>query len=555
MAYNFTATMAAFLGVSSFTFSVLTPSTSSGRTRLEDVTKRRLFFRHVHATPTCSLPPTESASPLKKDDEKKTPENVLKLYNTQTRSKEVFTTIEPDKVRFYTCGPTVYDFAHIGNFRAFLTYDVVKRWLIYSGYEVNHVMNLTDVDDKIITRMHKLGCTLEELTNKFAQAFFDDLNLLNIIPATQYPRATEYMDDIEKLIMDLRKKGSAYEQDGSTYFSVPSFPRYGQLLDLTNRSSEEYITSIDDRTKRDPRDFALWKAWKPTDGEVKWNSKSLGCGRPGWHIECSCMAMSILGEELDIHGGGIDLVFPHHENEAAQSEAFSGKKYSRFWLHNGFVNIDNEKMSKSLGNFKTLRDIVQNKRINARAFRYLVVSSQYRSALAFTDSSLKAARSTVIRLDTLRERLDAVKESTVAGEGIAAVVEKARRDFRAGMNDDLNTPRATAAMFSLVKKAEKMLKQDTMDSENAKLTLQCLDEFDAVFGINYVPAVEEIEEKEEDVESVPIPAEVSALLDERNAARKMKDYQLADSLRDRIISLGYAIVDTPSGASLERRVK
>lgn len=472
----------------------------------------------------------------------------LKFYNTQSKRKEEFTTLQPGVVSFYSCGPTVYDFAHVGNFRAFLTYDVVKRWLIQRGFEVKHVMNLTDIDDKIIKRIQKLGCTLRELTDKYANAFFDDLALLNIIPATYYPRATEYMADIQQLVLSLRKKNAAYNLNGSTYFSVQAFPKYGQLVDLDSRTDQVARVDSDAQAKRDPKDFALWKSWKPEDGDVKWESSALGPGRPGWHIECSCMAMKLLGEQIDIHGGGIDLVFPHHENEAAQCEAHSGKQFARFWLHNGFVNINNEKMSKSLGNFRTLRDIVQ-KRIDARAFRYMVVTSQYRSPLAFTDDCLDAARSAIKRLDSLRQKLSSVKGQVGGDSQILQIVERARGEFVAAMNDDLNTPRAAAAMFSVVNAAEKLLNRNELGLSDAKIALDSLDYFDTVFGIDYQPNFDE--DAEEEMASVPI--EIAALLDERNAARKVKDYQLADSLRDRIGIAGYAIVDTPSGAVLERK--
>lgn len=472
----------------------------------------------------------------------------LHLYNTLHKCKEQFTTVEPNVVKFYSCGPTVYDYAHIGNFRAFLTYDVVKRWLRRIGYKVDHVMNLTDVDDKIIARARELGCTLRELTDKYADAFFSDLKLLNVIPANHYPRATEYMSDIEDVVVALREKGVAYERDGSTYFSVKAFPRYGQLVELDRRiPNSGNADDADEYEKSDARDFALWKAWKPEDGNVKWESDRLGPGRPGWHIECSCMAMKLLGPQLDIHGGGVDLAFPHHENEIAQSEAYSGACFSRFWLHNGFVNIGNEKMSKSLRNFRTLRDIVKEP-IDARAFRYLVATSQYRSPLAFTDICLDAARKAVCRIDLLRMRLDDVIEAkTQFGDDaqISNVTNQARQDFVSAMNDDLNTPRAAGAMFKVVNVAEKMIKEGQMSGIGAKIARFCLDEFDAVFGINYIP---EFEEEDEEV-----PSEVWQLLEKRNNARVAKNYQLADNLRDQINSRGYNIVDTSTGAILEKK--
>ncbi len=484
----------------------------------------------------------------------------LKFYNTLSKCKEPFSTIQPGVVKFYSCGPTVYDFAHIGNFRAFLTYDVIKRWLLSSGYEVQHIMNLTDIDDKIIRRVRQTGCSLQELTNKFADAFFEDLNLLNIVPANHYPRATEHINDIEDIVTNLQAQGFAYQKDGSIYFSVSSFPKYGSLVDLDRRKASQLAQDgadngtapdADEYEKEDLRDFALWKAWKEEDGEIAWES-SLGRGRPGWHIECSCMAIKFLGPEIDIHGGGVDLVFPHHENEIAQSEAHSGgRPFARFWMHNGFVNIDNEKMSKSLGNFRTLRDIVRRP-IDARAFRYMVVVSQYRSALAFTDQCLDSARSAIKRIDALRARLE-----TATGQGgeaeTADAVADAERDFVSAMNDDLNTPRAAAAMFSLVNVAEKLFRKNSLGEKAAAAVIQCLDRFDAIFGISYVP--EGDFEEEEETETVAIPSEVTAMLEERNVARSMKDFELADSLRDRISSAGFLIVDTPTGAVLERKAK
>jgi cysteinyl-tRNA synthetase len=302
----------------------------------------------------------------------------IKIYNTLARDKVDFTPMAADgkTVKMYTCGPTIYDFAHIGNFRAFLTYDIVKRWLQYCGYDVDHVCNLTDVDDKIIVRMKRDNVGLKELTDKYAQYFFEDLDSLNIIPARCYPRATEHIDDIVEMIDGLVCKGNAYEQDGSYYFDVSSFPTYGKLarLDFDNMqdgaSEGGGITDSEAFAKKNSRDFALWKAFKPEDSSVVWETR-LGKGRPGWHIECSAMSRRFLGDSIDIHAGGVDLTFPHHENEIAQSEAFCGCTYCNVWVHNGFVNIDNEKMSKSLGNFRTLREACKDA-LDVRAFRYVV---------------------------------------------------------------------------------------------------------------------------------------------------------------------------------------
>lgn len=501
---------------------------------------------------------TATAAPTSNDTDTFSPWSAdthpLTFYNTLTRQKEPFSSIEPGVVRFYSCGPTVYDYAHIGNFRAFVTYDIIKRWLMYRGFTVKHVMNLTDVDDKIIKKVQLLQCTAQELTDKYAQAFFDDLKLLNIVPADHYPRATHHIDDIVSTVSTLQSKGHAYQQNGSTYFKVASFPTYGCLADLERRQNGALTsaTDNDEYDKDDLRDFALWKAFKSEDGEVYWNT-SLGKGRPGWHIECSCMAMKYLGPQLDIHAGGIDLVFPHHENEIAQSEALTGQSFSSFWLHNGFVNIDNEKMSKSLGNFRTLRDIVVRPD-DARAFRYLVVSSQYRSALAFTEQCIKSARNTVKRLDALRKRLQQIDfEGT--DDLVKPIVAKAKNDFCIAMDDDLNTPRASAAMFILVNATEKMIKANQMTKASCQAVLQCLDDMDRVFGIYYSPGVGNFNSQRSDVsdeECMKIPEELQSLLVERAEARASKNFSRADQIRDEISKAGFSIVDYKEGAKLKR---
>lgn len=476
----------------------------------------------------------------------------LKLFNTLSREKEVFTSLEPKVVRFYSCGPTVYDYAHIGNFRAFLSYDLLKRWLLYRGYNVRHVMNLTDVDDKIIKKVNELGCTAKELTDKYTDAFFKDLEQLNILPADSYPRATDHIDDIENVIKSLADRGYAYEKDGSTYFSVSRFENYGRLAKLQTKNETkngpllDNTTDNDEYEKEDVRDFALWKAYKEQDQKVVWDTK-LGRGRPGWHIECTCMALKYLGETLDIHAGGKDLVFPHHENEIAQSEAYTGKKFARFWMHNGFVNINDEKMSKSLGNFRTLRDLIR-KPDDARAFRYLVVTSHYRSDLAFSSHSLKSARSTLKRLDAFRTALN-----TTTGTGgdaeMSAAIKYARNEFSNAMDDDLNSPRAAAAVFSVVNAGEKLLKDGKLGIPAASAAVACLDDFDKVYGVFYAPSREYYSDAEGVSES--IPHEVTQLLEERNDARRNKDWARADAMRKKIASAGYSVLDTPTGAVLE----
>lgn len=513
-----------------------------------------------------------------------------------TRSKDVFEPAAPPAVTFYSCGPTVYDRAHIGNFRAFLVYDVAKRWLTARGYTVNHVMNLTDVDDKIITKVSRdgVGGSLDDaaaLTHKYADAFFDDLSKLNVVPATTYPRATDHIPEMEELIGGLLRKGVAYEAGGSTYFSVDAYPAYGQLARLPPPSQTLTPTAgaggldADEYDRGDARDFALWKAWKPADGGVVWESPALGRGRPGWHIECTCMALKYLGTTIDIHGGGVDLVFPHHENERAQAEAATGTPYVRKWLHNAFVTIGGEgdKMSKSVGNWVSLDDV------SPRAFRWLVVVAAYRSPLAFSAATVKAAGRTVRRLDALRAKLaaaaaavgvdadadvDAVADGAGGARGgvdpaMAAAVASARGRFVAAMDDDLNTPRAAAALFGLVGAAEKALKAGGLSAATAAAVDGCLLDFDVVFGIFYTPPVPaaaaaaaagggEVPSAVATAAAAGggggdgngVSAELQQLLAEREAARAAKDWARADEIRGQLGAAGWVVKDTPAGGVL-----
>jgi len=473
-----------------------------------------------------------------------------------SRDKELFVPANGNKVKLYTCGPTIYDFAHIGNFRAFLMYDVVKRWLTYCGYDVDHICNLTDVDDKIIQRMQRDGVSLKDLTNKFADFFMEDLAKLNILPARAYPRATEHIDDMVEMISGLVEKGNAYEQAGSYYFKVDSFPDYGKLakLDFDNMQDGAGegggITDSEAIEKANSRDFALWKAYKPDDGEVFWETK-IGKGRPGWHIECSAMCRRFLGDSIDIHGGGVDLKFPHHENEIAQSEAYCGCEMCKFWVHNGFVNINNEKMSKSLGNFLTVRDLLKTP-LQARAFRYFVVSSQYRQALNFSPEALAGASKTLKRLDKWRDRLTAIANDggDADGEGVSSLASKCVSDFEAGMKDDMNTPRACASLFTFVKATEKMLNNDKMGKEGAEAALETLAKLDRVLGVYYeVPGMEEEAKSEEGAGSVVIPDDLAALLEERLQAKSDKDWGRADEIRAEVEARGFVIKDVKGGAS------
>jgi cysteinyl-tRNA synthetase len=487
------------------------------------------------------------------------------LYNTASREKQALKPLEGKKIRFYSCGPTVYDEAHIGNCRAQLTYDLLKRWLTYTGHQVDHVCNLTDVDDKIIQRMQRDNVSLKDLTNTYADRFFEDLKALNIIPAGAYPRATDHIQDIVTMIEGLLERGLAYEQKGSYYFRVAAHQTYGALSNvkfdgLQDGSGEGGgISDLDEYEgdKESAKDFALWKAYKPEDGQVFWET-SLGKGRPGWHIECSAMARKYLGDTIDIHAGGIDLIFPHHENEMAQSEGFSGKPFCNCWVHNGFVNVDSEKMSKSKGNMLTLRKTFKTK-LDVRAFRYYVCSSYYRSPLNFTPEALGGAKKSVQRLDKFREALLAV--AAEAGSGgivddsdrgsIDQTVAKAVAQFESGMRDDLNAPRATAGLFALVKAGEKLLKggKGALSLSGAETMLDGLNKMDHVLGVFYEPPgfEEEVSSEPTAIALQSLPADVLLLVDRRAQAKADRDYAGADQARDELAALGYSVKDLKGG--------
>ena len=511
------------------------------------------------------------------DETTNTVEPNLYLFNSKTRQKELFRPANPTSgvVSMYTCGPTVYDYAHVGNFRAFLTYDLMKRVLEYFGYKVTHVCNLTDVDDKIITRATEQGIGVLELTEKYTKLFFDDLKALNIKPATAYPKATEHIDAMMDMIRALRDKGLAYEtDDGSWYFRTQSQPGYGTQLVQLDYNEMEQTERGEAEGKEHFADFCLWKAFK--DGidreDAAWEADDIAKGRPGWHLECSAMARKFFGDTtIDLHGGGIDLKFPHHENEIAQSEGVlndynSNQQHVAFcncWFHNGFVNIGDEKMSKSLGNFLTLRNACPTA-MEVRAYRYLVASSQYRNDLPFTPAVIKASQKTLKRLDKVRHQLDdALVDFQPSDESSSAIADKAipkhLSNFEAALMDDINMPRAAASFIGVVKEAEQEFKKLTKD-ENATLDLvglaavrDALDKMDKVFGIFYdVPLTQEEKEaaKKEDI----VPDEVLELVSQRSAAKEAKDWELADSLRSRITELGFAVKDVKGGDPIISRL-
>ena len=498
----------------------------------------------------------------------------------------------------YTCGPTVYDYAHVGNFRAFLTYDVLKRALTYFGHNVDHICNLTDVDDKIIARCTREDMSLLDLTRKFEGKFMDDLMALNIVPAREYPRATEHIDEMVCLIQELEAKGLAYQsEEGSWYFNVAAKEGYGQQLvnlDVGNmkkgasgeagaqRTTEDSEADADadeyDVDKVGARDFALWKAYKPKfDREdATWDTE-IGNGRPGWHLECSAMARKYLGDSIDIHCGGIDLQFPHHENEIAQSEGATGEKFCNCWLHNGFVNIGDEKMSKSKGNFLTLRTACSTSD-DVRAYRYLVVSSQYRNPLSFTEAALGAAKGALKRMDSVMKQLDeALKDVDInafKGEesAISVTVDKELSNFETALADDLSMPRGAASLFGVVKSAEtefKRYKKEQKDADSddgVKVTLdlnglvavrEAILQMDKVFGIFYEVPKEKNDDGSEITEEITndaIPEEVMELVQSRTAAKDAKDWDAADSFRSQITELGFAVKDMKGGDPIVTRI-
>jgi cysteinyl-tRNA synthetase len=463
---------------------------------------------------------------------------MLRLYNTLTRLKEEFQPIHPGEVRLYTCGPTVYDHAHIGNFRAFVFEDILRRYLLYKGYRVIQVMNLTDVDDKTIRGARQAKTSLSDYVKFYTQAFFEDLRTLNIQPAEHYPAATEHIPDMVALINRLLERGIAYQAGGSVYFKVDAFPEYGKLSHLEDRQLQAGASGrvdADEYEKEDVRDFALWKGWTEADGDVYWETE-LGKGRPGWHIECSAMAMKYLGNPIDIHAGGIDLVFPHHENEIAQSEAATGQPFVQRWLHCQHLLVNNQKMSKSLGNFYTLRDLLGQGQ-KAMAIRYSLLSTHYRQAQNFTLEGLAAAEAAVQRLQDFIANLQTAEG---AGTPVDNLISKATQQFEEGMDDDLNISLGLAAIFEFVRDVNRLLADGRLSRENAQAVMAAVRRFDQVMGL-----LDEVD--------APVDAEVERLLQEREQARKRRDFAAADRLRAQITALGYVVEDTPRGPRLKRQ--
>ena len=463
----------------------------------------------------------------------------MKIYNSQTRRKEEFVPIEPGKVRIYSCGPTVYNYFHIGNARPFIMFDLLRRYLEYRGYEVKFVQNFTDIDDKMIKRANEEGTTVEELGDRFIAEYFKDADALGIHRATVHPRATRHIGDIIGLIKRLEKNGLAYNVNGDVYFDTEAFPGYGKLSGQNLEDLEAGARIDVDDAKRHPMDFALWKAQKP--GEPAWPSP-WGMGRPGWHIECSAMSMKYLGETIDIHCGGKDLLFPHHENEIAQSEGATGKPFVHYWMHNGHINVDNQKMSKSLGNFFTVRDI--SKEFDLEAVRMFMISAHYRSPVNFSKEMIEQSKAALDRLYTARDNwtflLDHAPEREL-NEAEQALIAKGREavaKFDEAMDDDLNTADAIGAIFELVKDGNLAITADTARAA-IKSTLSTLKEMTDVLGIL---------SRENDA----IPDDIKALVEQRKQARAEKNWAESDRLRDEITARGFVLEDTPKGAKVRR---
>ncbi len=464
---------------------------------------------------------------------------MIQIYNSLTRQKEEFIPLEEGKVKMYVCGPTVYNYIHIGNSRPVIVYDTVRRYLQYAGYDVKFVSNFTDVDDKIIKAANELGEDVFELTERFIAAYFEDVTALGCKKADVHPRVTEHMEDIVEFIKVLISKGYAYASEGDVYYRTRKFDGYGKLSHQPIDDLKIGARIEAGEKKEDPLDFALWKAAKP--GEIKWDSP-WGEGRPGWHIECSVMAREHLGDTMDIHAGGQDLAFPHHENEIAQSEAHTGKTFARYWMHNGYINIDNEKMSKSLGNFVLVNDI--RKQIDPQVLRFFMLSVHYRHPINFAQELVEAAEAGLERIRTayanVEHRLQASAGLTEDSTEWLTKVEEIKKQFEEAMNDDFNTANAISVLFELSRIANTYLKEANTDEAVLKAILKTFDIIGDVLGI----VVAE--------EKGLLDEEIEALLEERIQARKNRDFARSDEIRDQLAAMNIILEDTRQGTRWKR---
>ncbi len=474
---------------------------------------------------------------------------MFNIYNTYTRKKEEFKPIKPNKINMYACGLTVYDYAHIGHARQQVTYDMISRYFKFRGYEVTYVRNITDIDDRIIERANEQGIDYKELTAKFIQAFNEDAEALALESPTHEPRATDHIQDIIDIISKLIEKGLAYQVGSDVFYSVRKFKGYGKLSGKNIEDLESGARVDVMESKKDPLDFALWKAAKAD--EPTWTSP-WGDGRPGWHIECSAMSMKYLGETFDIHGGGRDLIFPHHENEIAQSEGATGKKFVNHWVHNGFLNIDAEKMSKSLGNFLTIRDIV--KKHPAEVIRLFIISSHYRSPLDYSDQNIYNAQASLERfyqtLLRLNEFLSEGKSPDKA-EDFSAKLSQFKKDFIKAMDDDFNSAKVIGQIFEWVRLLNKALDDKRICIEDAKSFLKAISDIHSVFGVfGSEPRTFLAELKDKAIQKTNIDeAQIFEFINERKQARTNKDFKRADEIRDELLAKGIILKDSPDGTT------
>ena len=466
--------------------------------------------------------------------------NPLKLTNTLGGAQEAFEPLEPGHVRMYTCGLTVYNRGHIGNFKTFVAQDILRRYLKYKGFRVTQVVNFTDVDDNTIAGAHAAGLPLREYTDKYIEYFYEDADSLNIERAEHYPRATdpEYIDAMVDLVKKLKERGHTYESDGSIYFRISTLPEYGKLsrIDVEGMQSGARVDS-DDYSKENARDFVLWKG--PKENEPSWDT-DIGPGRPGWHLECSAMGMKLLGESFDIHGGGVDLIFPHHENEIAQSEGATGKPFVRFWIHAEFLLVEGEKMAKSKGNQFTVRDLVEEG-FSPAAIRYLLLSAHYRKQLNFSREGIRQAAQAIRRVDDLLERLGEVQSDGPLSESVQDMTRRARGAFEEAMDDDLNTPVALGALFDLVREANRALSSSSLTKEDAGEIAGTIERLNTVFGVFG------------QTEAVMLDADVEKLITERREARARRDFARSDAIRDELDAQGIVLEDTPAGTRWRRK--
>jgi cysteinyl-tRNA synthetase len=465
---------------------------------------------------------------------------MLKLYNTLTNRVEEFQPLNPPEVRMYVCGPTVYDYAHIGNFRTFLFADLLRRYIKYKGYRLRHVMNITDVDDKIIARAVEQKKTLREYTDQYIQFFFEDFDALGAERPEEVLRATDHIPEMVEVIKRLGANGHTYESEGSTYFRIAGFEKYGRLSKMKfegNVAGASERVDADEYDKENVRDFVLWKAAKP--GEPFWETE-LGKGRPGWHIECSAMSMKALGETFDIHAGGVDLVFPHHENEIAQSEGATGKTFVRYWVHAEFLMVEGQKMSKSLGNYFTFRDLTAQGH-SPRAIRYLLLSAPHHKQLNFTLEGLRGAETTVERLNDFKRRLTELETEEGSSPAIAEMIEVAQEQFEEALDNDLNTAEALAAIHNFVREINAEMAEGVIESGDKAALLAAIDRFDSVFNIFG------------EVNQELLDSEIQALIDERQAARAAKNFARADEIRNQLTAMGIILEDTKEGLRWRRK--